>query len=152
MELAVDRSNHSTVDRELGDLLREIRDQQLVAAVDELNEIVRVTEDATNTILEEAEEIDNGGMITESVARIYEACSFQDITGQRIGKVVASLKQLEDRIDQISRSFGDQTTGVGQPVTPDNSRPADADLLNGPQLPAAANSQEDINALLTSTD
>jgi chemotaxis protein CheZ len=80
------------VERELGKLLREICDQHLVAAVDELNEIVRVTEDTTNTILEEAEEIDNGGMITDSVAKIYEACSFQDITGQRIGKVVVALK------------------------------------------------------------
>ena len=43
MDLAVDRSTDSAVDRELGDLLREIRNQQLVAAFDELNEVVRVT-------------------------------------------------------------------------------------------------------------
>ncbi|MFP6744445.1 MAG: hypothetical protein VCB77_04560 [Alphaproteobacteria bacterium] len=145
--MAVDRSTDSTVDRELGALLREIRDQQLVAAVDELNENVRVTEDATTTILEEAEEIDNGGMITDSVARIYEACSFQDITGQRIGKVVVDLKRLEDRIDQISQSFGDQRTGAGQPAAPDNSRPADADLLNRPQSPTAALARARIEAM-----
>ena len=91
-------------------------------------------------------------MITDSVARIHEACSFQDITGQRIGKVVAALKRLDDRIDQISQSFGDQRTGAGQPAAPNNSRPANADLLNGPQLPAVDNSQEDIDALLANAD
>ena len=152
MDIAIDQSAGSTVERELGELLREIRDQHLVAAVDELNEIVRVTEDATNTILEEAEEIDNGGMITDSVAKIYEACSFQDITGQRIGKAVAALKKLEDRIDQISQSFGHELTAAGQQVTPCSVPSVDANLLNGPQLREAANSQADIDALLASFD
>lgn len=152
MDLAVDRSTDPTVDRELRELLREMRDQHLVAAVDELNEIVRVTEAATNTILEEAEEIDNGGMITESVARIYEACSFQDITGQRIGKVVAALTYLEDRLDLISASFGGQIAKTDRQAAPASMPLADADLLNGPQMPEAANSQADIDALLARSD
>ena len=35
------------------------------------------------------------------VTRIYEACSFQDITGQRIGKVVTALKAIEGRVQQV---------------------------------------------------
>lgn len=62
----------------------------------ELDAIVQATEDATNTIMNAAEEImgadlsDEGGQasVQDAVMRIFEACSFQDITGQRISKVV----------------------------------------------------------------
>jgi len=91
-------------------------------------------------------------MISDSVAQIYQACSFQDITGQRIGKVVAALKHLEDRLDHIAQTFGHQTSGTAKPATPGNKSAGDDDLLNGPQMPEAANSQVDIDALLASVD
>ncbi len=152
MDIAVDQSDGSTVDRELAGLLSEMRELYLESTVDQLNEIVRVTEVATNSILEAAEEIEEGGMISDSVAQIYQACSFQDITGQRIGKVVAALKHLEDRLDHIAQTFGHQTSGTAKPATPGNKSAGDDDLLNGPQMPEAANSQVDIDALLASVD
>ena len=51
MDIAVDQNNDSTVDRELAGLLSEMRALHLETAVDQLNKIVRVTEDATNSIL-----------------------------------------------------------------------------------------------------
>jgi chemotaxis protein CheZ len=152
MDIAVDQSSDSTVDHELAELLREMRELHLESAVDQLNEIVRVTEGATNSILEAAEEIEDGGMITDCVAQIYQACSFQDITGQRIGKVVAALKHLEDRLDHIAQTFGHETSGTAKLTTPGNKAAGDDDLLNGPQMPEAANSQADIDALLASFD
>ena len=90
-------------------------------------------------------------MMSDSVAQIYQACSFQDITGQRIGKVVA-LKHLEDRHNHITQTFGHETSRTAMPATPDNKLAGDDDMLNVPQMPEAANSQADIDALLASSD
>ena len=38
---------------------------------------------------------------------IYEACGFQDITGQRITKVVNTLKVIETKIGQLVATFGE---------------------------------------------
>ncbi len=66
----------------------------------ELDAIVRQTEDATNTIMESAEAIMGADIndieayqatVNDAVMEIFQACSFQDITGQRISKVVIGL-------------------------------------------------------------
>jgi chemotaxis protein CheZ len=81
------------------------------------------------------------------VTKIYEACSFQDITGQRITKVVTTLKTIEAKIAQIIDRFGvkrapaDAEPAVAAPGT---------GLLNGPQLPSNAMDQSDIDKLLAS--
>jgi chemotaxis protein CheZ len=152
MDIAVDQSYDSAVDRKLAGILSEMRAMHLESAVDQLNEIVRVTEDATNSILEAAEKIEEGGMIADSVEKIYQACSFQDITGQRIGKMVAALKHLEDRLDHIAQTFGHETSETAKSAMPDHKAAGDDDLLNGPQMPEAANNQADIDALLASFD
>src|SRR6195952_2701353 len=68
-------------------------------ATDELDAIVAHTASATESILEVCETLDalGAGMngadsarLQEATSKIYEACSFQDITGQRITKVVAT--------------------------------------------------------------
>ena len=83
----------------------------------------------------------------DATTRIYEACSFQDITGQRINKVVGTLKTIEAKVVQIVATFGngdretlDEFAGVA----------TDAALLNGPQHPAVAMDQSDIDKLLAS--
>lgn len=78
---------------------------------DELDAIVGGTESATNTILSSAEKIeanaqnlsaklkgDDQGMaldIQEHILRIFEACNFQDLTGQRIQKIVNVLRFVD---------------------------------------------------------
>ena len=66
----------------------------------ELDAIVEATEDATNTIMEAAEEIMGADtsdqeayqeLVSNKMISIFEACTFQDITGQRISKVVTTL-------------------------------------------------------------
>ena len=83
----------------------------------------------------------------EATMRIYEACSFQDITGQRITKVVSTLKAIEAKVVQIAASFGTRRRTGGVPV-PEGAPSTETGLLNGPQLPAAAMDQADIDRLL----
>jgi chemotaxis protein CheZ len=136
----------------------EIRNKHIREATDELDAIVAHTEEATGAILDSAEkieaiagklEVEPGMQIADAVTRIYEACNFQDITGQRIGKIVTALKTIETKIESLVNAFG-----AGQPgaaVAP--RRPAsDADLLRGPQLPGNAKTQDEIDALLKSGD
>jgi chemotaxis protein CheZ len=71
----------------------------------ELEAVVQVTESAANTIMEAAEAIQDwmaGGReaaalpaIAERVNAIFEACSFQDLTGQRIRRAIQHLQQVE---------------------------------------------------------
>lgn len=134
----------------------EIRDQHLRSATDELDAIVESTEHATNAILEAAEAIESiaataappmNDAMTAAVTKIYEACNFQDVTGQRVTKVVKALKHIEVKVEGLLVTFGG---GAG-------TRPAavaadpHAELLNGPQLPANATSQDDIDRMLAGT-
>lgn len=141
----------------------DIKDRFIASATDELDAIVGATEAATNEIMDAAESLESltgeidaaaGEKLSEITTRIYEACSFQDITGQRITKVVKALKEIEDRVEGLVRMFGaeyDGKDGAGK----DQAAPAaltDQDLLNGPQLPSTAANQADIDALLASFD
>jgi chemotaxis protein CheZ len=138
----------------------DIMASHIPTATDELDAIVAHTAAATDIILECCEGLDAliphlGGesaqTVQNSVTRIYEACSFQDITGQRITKVVAALKAIEAKIVHI---VGISAQGLlSQPTAKAPAAcSADASLLNGPQLPAAAMDQSDIDALLASFD
>jgi chemotaxis protein CheZ len=141
----------------------------LPEASDQLSAIVGATEQATNEIFEAVESIEEmastmapeqAERITEAVTRVYEACSFQDITGQRISKVVTALQNVESRVVALLQAFGQEsgaaangtTTPAEEPsATKPGARP-DEDLMDGPALSGEANSQEDIDALLASFD
>ena len=123
-------------------------------ATDELDAIVQHTASATHAILESCETLDQvadglsgelAPKLQDATTRIYEACSFQDITGQRITKVVTTLKTIESKVAQIVSTFGVAPSGPA--ATPAESGKA---LLNGPQLPTAAMDQSDIDKLLAS--
>tara|TARA_R110000787_G_scaffold19614_7_gene58663 strand:+ start:547 stop:1230 length:684 start_codon:yes stop_codon:yes gene_type:complete len=147
----------------------EISQEHLPAASIELDAIVSATENATNTIMEAAETIeaigtelggDTNDRLIETTTRIFEACSFQDITGQRIGKVVRALREIETKIDDLLGVFGEDDNDARQARLDRNAGAAgcavgeigqdaisDADLLDGPQLPENAISQDDIDNL-----
>ena len=88
----------------------DITDHDIPFATDELDAIVEHTAHATDAILESCEMLDevsatvSGESATKlqaATTRIYEACSFQDITGQRITKVVNTLKTIEGKVAHI---------------------------------------------------
>ena len=134
---------------------------------DELDEVVAGTESATETILDAAEVIDSNAStlasvlqgvdagqaleVQEQVIRIFEACNFQDITGQRINKVVNALRFIEERIESMLSIWGpDSFEGVE--AAGDGSQddePEGRSLANGPSMPEADDraSQDDIDAL-----
>lgn len=138
----------------------DIRNKHLPDATDQLDAIVRHTEEATGIILDAAEIIDAEAgklkcqAINDQVMLIFEACGFQDITGQRISKIVSALKHIEERIEKITTIFGSQLQGIELPQDDAESDDRDQDekLLSGPSLPANANDQEEIDALLASFD
>ena len=118
-------------------------------ATDELDAIVEHTAQATETILEASEALDlvadrcpadAADEIHAHTMRIFEACSFQDITGQRIGKVVAALKVIENQVARLAGSWS-----AAAPETDSDRDP----LLNGPQARHAAMDQDAIDKLLT---
>jgi len=132
-------------------------DQAVSSASEELDAVVAHTAQATDTILEACERLDEtaaraGGpdaaVVQAATMRIYEACSFQDITGQRITKVVTTLKTVEEKVGRIIDTFGQQRWAEMLPSLGRAEKRPDAHLLNGPQLPAAAMGQADIDALL----
>ena len=128
-------------------------------ANDELDAIVAHTASATESILEVCETLDALGSAMDGVAarqlqdatmKIYEACSFQDITGQRIARIVATLQTIEARVGELHGTVG--RPALPRPAVPrpaaSRRAPANAGLLNGPQLPGVAMAQADIDRLL----
>jgi len=133
----------------------------------ELDAVVTGTEQATQTILGMVEDIDQlastlietakddaereiGRAIQERVVHVFEACNFQDITGQRISKVVTAWKFIESHIARMMEIWG----GVDafKNFVPEATRSRDSDdtqLLNGPKLEGDEGhvSQDDIDAL-----
>ncbi|UFN48660.1 protein phosphatase CheZ [Roseomonas sp. OT10] len=143
----------------------DINASHIPAATDELDAVVEHTATATNEILDACEALERlspslpggaGETVSAAVTRIYEACSFQDITGQRIGKVVTALKTIESRVQEVTRRFGGALPGGPRPAPPPDAPPhartEGERLANGPQLPGAASSQAEIDALLASFD
>lgn len=144
----------------------EINEQHIPAAADELTAIVAATEDAANSFLDAAEKLgeigtrlggDHENEINDIITQIYEASNFQDITGQRINKVVSTLQYIESAVNKMAESLGtsiqkDKPRGdVHAAAKAADARP-DSDLLNGPQLDGDGNNQDDIDALLASFD
>ena len=134
----------------------DITDNHIPFATDELDAIVDHTATATNAILSSCETLDEvarsvtgepATRLQDATTRIYEACSFQDITGQRINKVVGTLKTIEAKVVQIVATFGN---GDRETLDEFAGAATDAALLNGPQHPAVAMDQSDIDKLLAS--
>jgi chemotaxis protein CheZ len=124
------------------------------------------TESATETILGGAEEIDQmvqtlmarlkdeqnqalASDIQDRVVKIFEACNFQDLTGQRITKVVGTLKFIETHIVRMMEIWGGLEAFKDIQAEKIAERKGDAALLNGPKLAGEVGhaSQDDIDSL-----
>jgi len=143
----------------------EVRDDYLPTAADELDAIVAATETATNSIMDATEKIegvtnqvdpDVAASIMNATTEIYEACGFQDITGQRITKIVKALQDIEVKIDALVEAFGSEIEKVKKEDSKEQKEELkevrDEDLLEGPQLEEKAQTQEEIDALLATFD
>ena len=143
---------------------KEADDDRLITVTFELDAIVSSTERATEQILEASEKIEAIGKeiqahaadgyvsrlvedIGDTVSTIFEACNFQDITGQRITKVVKTLKYVEDRINAMIEIWGPENIADVSPKIFEEHRDDDTKLLNGPQLENKGISQAEIDSL-----
>jgi chemotaxis protein CheZ len=137
----------------------DISGKHIPNATDELDAVVAATAEATSTIMDSCEIMQShfskldpavSEEFEREVMKIYEACSFQDITGQRITKVVKTLRDIDEKVTKILGLFGDkllQSSGEAE-----DTRQGDAVLLNGPQLPGQGVTQADIDKLLAEFD
>jgi chemotaxis protein CheZ len=129
----------------------------------ELNAIVAGTEQATQQVLRAAEEIDQtantlsaalksgherglASDIRDQVVKIYEACNFQDLTGQRIAQVTDILAALETHVARLAEIWS-----AIECIEPAAAEPPAGDrrFLNGPKLEGDGGhfSQSDIDAI-----
>ena len=144
-----------------------ISGDNLATVTNELDAVVDGTEQATENILAAAEEIDRNAAdlaaslkqsrnrdqaneIQEHVIQIFESCNFQDLTGQRITKVVNTLKYVEERVDAMMGIWGGLDAFSHIKAAPMPNPAGDHELLHGPGDNAAdptRASQDDIDAL-----
>lgn len=142
----------------------DIRNMHIPSASEELDAIVTTTEEATDTIMESCETIMESVKnadatiqqdIESHIIKIYEACTFQDLTGQRIKKVATSLSQIDEKVSCIIQMLH-KSLDLKQDVAPSpvpKANPQDVDsLLNGPALPQNSVTQDDIDKILAELD
>jgi chemotaxis protein CheZ len=147
--------------RELSALLADGKERRMTRAAGELGAAIEAMEKATTRILKSGEAVEDAARalgttlkndyqrglaqdIQDHVVEIYEACNFQDLAGQRIGKVIDTLSAVEQQMAAMLA----RCPGLAQPSEP--SAPAKArDLINGPRLDGESGhaSQRDIDAM-----
>ena len=138
-----------------------ISGEHIPSATDQLDEVIGATEEATNKIMDCCDAINTiAGKqsiptqqeLTEQVTKIYEACNFQDITGQRITKVVRTLKHIDGQVNLLLKALDDAGFQIEKNVdmvglNVSKSTDTEKHLLNGPQTADTAIKQDDIDKL-----
>ncbi len=146
---------------EIGNLqANDLTSNHIPGAGDELNLVVSSTEEATTKIMECAESVLDADssdpkaykeLVEARMMDIFEACSFQDLTGQRISKVVETLEHIETRVGRFAAAIGagDNDAPANEKEAKRKKRKKDQ-ILNGPAKDGEGVSQDDIDALLNS--
>ena len=129
---------------------------------DHLDAIIQHTDSATHAILQNLEEIsdlvcqiqdkvedpDTNALCDQAMEKTtnaMESCTFQDITGQRVTKIIRSMQFVEERVVAMVELMGrDSVEKEASGLAPEAEKDP---LLNGPQLPGNAISQDDIDKL-----
>ncbi len=148
-----------TMKKEIGTLqANDIRESHIPAAGHELGAIVKATESATHTIMEcaetmmaaDASEPAYKALVHEKMLVIFEACSFQDITGQRIAKVIETLQHIESRVSHfVSAVSARDTSGFISEEERARAERKKRLLLHGPPPEGEAIGQAEVDALIS---
>jgi len=134
----------------------------------ELDAVVGGTEAATHRILQAGEEIEEAAKtlsaaikniqdqhlardILDQVTSIFEACNFQDLAGQRITKVAATLKFLDEHILRLLEIWGGMKQLVDYQPAAKTEATRYPKLVNGPMLDGDRDcmSQSEIDAMFS---
>ena len=129
----------------------DLKQEKLPRAGKELDAIVEATETATNQIMNATEaimsaKVTDADVVNDACMEIFEACSFQDITGQRISKVVSTLNYIEEYLARLTKAWGHHMDSA-QKAAGTSVEDEDASLLNGPALEGEGVNQQDIDSL-----
>ncbi len=131
----------------------EITGAHIPEAGRELMAIVEATETATNTIMERAEAMlaaDHRNppayraTIEAHVTAIFEACAFQDITGQRIAKICEALDAIDRRVQRF-KGMGEAGARSMDKAEAAKASRRERLILNGPAAVGQGVSQDDID-------
>ncbi len=136
---------------------RELHKHRIPNAKAELSAAVTTAEAAVTRIMESAEAILNVSaddpeqhmnQVTDHVLAILEACSFQDLMGQRLAKAVETFEHIERRLGNFA-----ETTGIADAeghLTEDEAKAEkrkEALILHGPQHEGDGITQDAIDAM-----
>lgn len=130
---------------------------------EQLDGIVEATMDATEIIMDAVETNANTvhelrelitdekqvallDKILENQNTVFEACAFQDLTGQRITKIIKSVSYVEERVNALREIWGHEELDKIQSGVADE-RTEDEKILHGPQVKSEAISQDEIDKL-----
>ena len=96
--------------------------------------------------LTDPDQVNQFDQISAHSAEVFEACSFQDITGQRITKVVKSVTYVEDRVNALINVRGKEEIERIE-VQPEIEITEEEKLLRGPALDGEGIAQDEIHKL-----
>ncbi|MDF1793180.1 MAG: hypothetical protein P1U88_14785 [Thalassobaculaceae bacterium] len=116
-------------------------------------------QDAFDRVLEAAESLMDtgdaaGGTVADAIAAatgsIFEAAAMRDIVGQRLSAIRESVELLGSSTASALETNRDKAREIEE-KRGDGSA-SESRLLNGPQLPGAATSQAEVDALFDNID
>jgi chemotaxis protein CheZ len=158
-ELAQVHDTIASTMRDLGGLISDGKGRRIPRATGELTAAVDGMETATQKILKSAEIVDDSAKalaaslktdydrglaqdIQDQVVQIYESCNFQDLAGQRIENVIATLTAMEQQVAGMLARCADASAAMAKPARGNG-------LLNGPKLDGDTGhaSQHDIDKM-----
>lgn len=134
----------------------DIKEQRIPTAGAELEAVVTDTERATETIMHEAETLLGTkpddlaaykSQVDDAMMRIIEACSFQDLSGQRVSKVVESLRHVEKRVSRFAATMGVHDAEADEEEIAEAERKKKLHL-NGPAIGGPEVRQDGVDELI----
>ena len=134
----------------------DIKEQRIPVAGAELEAVVQDTEKATESIMSEAEALMSleptdlesyKGEVDMAMCRIIESCSFQDLSGQRVSKVVGSLRHIEERVARFASTMGVLDAEATETEKAEEERRQKLHL-NGPAMGGPETDQSSVDELM----
>lgn len=133
----------ATMSEQLDGVIEATKDasDSIMGAVEKNGEAV----DKLRELIGDAEQIKLLDTIEDGHNAVFEACAFQDITGQRVTKIVKSIGYVEERVTTLREIWGDDELDKIEVAVEELTE--DEKLLNGPQSKTEAISQDEIDKL-----
>ncbi len=132
------------------------KDAEAIDALEHIQEALSGLDDAAERIMAAADEIkaavpstaDHAETVNKAYFSIIEACSFHDLTCQRLTKIRKTLESMNDGLGKI-RPFVSSDAELPPAQETADIEPIDEDaaLLNGPSHEGEGVSQDDIDKM-----